>query len=90
MNADHDADPRFVEFLEWQLRTEPRRHASLPAPPPPPSRRKGLRMLGLVSLMVLCIGAGAAGTYSVFGVDDQVAGAPQSRAAAFPRIEPSP
>jgi multidrug resistance efflux pump len=54
--ADLQPDPRFVEFLEWQLASEQRRLTAF---------------AGILALIIASICLGAAGTYAAVQIDDE-------------------
>jgi hypothetical protein len=64
-------DPRFVQFLEWQLASEQRRLTAFPdaGATRPPTRKAG-RMTGIAALIIASACLGAAGTYAAVQIDD--------------------
>ncbi len=65
MNESHP-DPRFVEHLEWQLRTELRRLARFG----PPAPRRGLSRLAAAALALASVSLGAAGAVAAERAQD--------------------
>jgi len=59
MKHETDADQKFVDHLEWQLRTEFRRQERFTAQPQPVWRRTGWRAAALVLVSILAGYAGA-------------------------------
>ena len=70
--SDLQPDPRFVEFLEWQVASEQRRLAAFPdAAPTRAHKRKVVRMAGILALIIASTCLGAAGTYAAVQIDDE-------------------
>ncbi|MHC4825307.1 MAG: hypothetical protein ACYTEY_01990 [Planctomycetota bacterium] len=70
--ADLQPDPRFVEFLEWQLASEQRRLTAFPdAAPTQAHKRKIGRTAGILALIIASVCLGAAGTYAAVQIDDE-------------------
>jgi len=70
--SDLQPDPRFVEFLEWQLASEQRRLTAFPdAAAPQAHKRKAVRMAGVLALIIASFCLGAAGTYAAVQIDDE-------------------
>ena len=68
--SDLQPDPRFVEFLEWQLASEQRRLTAFPdAAPTQAHKRKIVRRTGILALIVASVCLGAAGTYAAVRID---------------------
>ena len=59
MRTDHEPDPDFTRFLEWQTRTEVRRRARFAVPPRSlPHLPRWARVAALVCLSLFAGGSG--------------------------------
>jgi hypothetical protein len=61
--SDHGPDPKFVEHLEWQLRSRLRQQALIPGNPRGES--KMVRVMGTIAIVASSMVLGGAGTYAV-------------------------